>query len=144
MRCPVIFLLIGQVLILLGTGGCSNVNVTASDESQPPHEKIFREEMEGRSADFQRPRLIDVPPARYPAEAAALDLSGLMMIRVLVGYDGQVAEAEVMQGLHPAVDAAALEAARGGRYAPATRSGIATDGWLTVPFRYPPPIEKTN
>jgi len=144
MRSPVIFLFIGWILVLLGVGGCSNVNVEARDESIPRHEKIFREEMEGRSDDFQRPRLLDVPRPRYPAEAVALDLTGLVMIKVLVGYDGQVAEAEVVQGLHPAVDAAALEAARGGRYAPATRSSMATDGWLTVPFRYPPPSEETD
>jgi TonB family protein len=139
MRCPVFcVLLLGQVLVLLATGGCSNVNVEATDDSIPLHEKIFREEMEGRSADYQRPRLIEAPSPEYPAEAAALGVSGLVMIKVLVGYDGQVAEAEVVQGLHPLVDAAALEAASGGRYAPATESGIATDGSVTVPFRYPP------
>ena len=34
--------------------------------------------------------------------------------------------------------AACLAAARGGTYAPANESGIATEGWVTVPFRYPP------
>ena len=140
MRFPVFcFLMLGQVLVLLGTGGCSDVNVEANDESTPPHEKIFREEMEGRPADYQRPRLLEAPVPHYPAEAAALGVSGLVMIKVVVGYDGKVAEAVVVQGLHPVVDAAALEAARGGRYAPATRSGIATEGSVTVPFRYPPP-----
>ena len=138
MRCPVFcLLLLGQVLILLTTGGCSSVNVEVSDDSVPPHEKTFREEMEGRAADYKRPSLIEAPLPEYPAEAAALDLSGLVMIKVQVGYDGQVAEAEVVQGLHPLVDAAALEAARGGRYAPATEAGVATEGSVTVPFRYP-------
>jgi TonB family protein len=144
MRSSLLSLLIGIVLIPLAAGGCSNVNVEAKDESQPPHEQIFREEMEGRSADYTRPRVLELPEVAYPAEAAELDLSGLVMIRVLVGYDGQVAEAEVMQGLHPVVDTAALEAARGGRYAPATQSGIATDDWVTIPFRYPPPAMEAD
>jgi len=127
-----------SLLILLVAAGCSNVNVDVDSEHQQPHEKIFPEEMEGRSADYVRPRVLEMPPAEYPAEATELDLAGMVMIRVLVGYDGEVAEAEVRQGLHPVVDQAALEAARRGRYSPASESGVAVDGWVTVPFRYPP------
>ena len=100
--------------------------------------------MEGRSADYQRPRVIELPPAQYPPEAADLGLSGLVMIRVLVGFDGEVVEAEVTQGLHPLIDNAALEAARGGRYAPATENDAATDGNVSVPFRYPPPPKEAD
>ncbi|MCK9996976.1 MAG: energy transducer TonB [Candidatus Krumholzibacteria bacterium] len=133
MRRPVIGL-----LFLLAATGCSNVNVDVDSDSQPTHEKIFPDEMKGRSADYVRPRVLDLPQVEYPVEAADLDLAGMVMIGVLVGYDGQVAEVKVKQGLHPLVDQAALDAARGGRYAPANESGIATDGWVTVPFRYPP------
>jgi TonB family protein len=133
-----------MVLILLATAGCSNVNVEATDESEPPHEKTFRNEMEGRARDYVKPRVIELPEPAYPAGAVDLGLSGLVMVKVLVEYDGQVGEAEVTQGLHPTIDEAALEAARGGRYAPATENDIATDGWLTVPFRYPPPEKETD
>jgi TonB family protein len=139
MRRPVIGL-----LILLAATGCSSVNVDAESESQPPHEKIFREEMEGRSADYVRPRVLDLPEAEYPAEVADLDLAGMVMIGVLVEYDGQVAEVKVKQGLHPLVDQSALDAARRGRYAPASEFGAATDGWVTVPFRYPPEDTKAE
>ena len=143
MRSSLPCLVIGLSLLALAAG-CSNVNVEAKDESTPAHEQIFREEMEGRSADYTRPGVLSLPPVAYPAEAAGLDLSGMVMIRVLVGYDGKVVEAEVQQGLHPSVDAAALEAARVGLYAPATENGAAVDGWLTVPFRYPPGPEEAD
>jgi len=129
-----------SLLILLAAAGCSNVNVDVDSNRREPYEKTFSKEMEGRSADYVRPSVLELLPAEYPAEAADLDLAGLVMVKVLVGYDGQVAEAEIIQGLHPVVDQAALEAARGSRYAPASESGIATDGWLTVPFRYPPDV----
>lgn len=129
--------LIGLFIILAATG-CSSVNVDVDSDSQPPHEKIFPEEMEGRSADYVRPRVLDLPQVEYPPEAADLDLSGMVMISVLVAYDGQVAEAKIKQAVHPLVDQAALDAARRGRYAPASEFGAATDGWVTVPFRYPP------
>jgi TonB family protein len=132
------------LLILLAATGCSSVNVEVDSDNQPPHEKIFREEMKGRSADYVRPRVLDLPQVEYPAEVADLDLSGMVLIGVLVGIDGQVAEVKVKQGVHPLVDQAALDAARSGSYAPASEFGAATDGWVTVPFRYPPEGGKTE
>jgi len=139
MRRPMIAL-----LFLLAATGCSSVNVEVDSDNQPPHEKIFREEMEGRSADYVRPRVLELPEVEYPAEVADLDLSGMVLIGVLVGIDGQVAEVKVKQGVHPLVDQAALDAARRGSYAPASEFGAATDGWVTVPFRYPPEGGKTE
>ncbi len=132
------------LLILLAATGCSSVNVDVDSDNQPPHEKIFREEMDGRSADYVRPRVLELPKVEYPAEVADLDLSGMVLIGVLVGIDGQVAEVKVKQGVHPLVDQTALDAARRGRYAPASEFGAATDGWVTVPFRYPPEGGKTE
>ena len=128
------------ILLFLATAlGCSQMNVEVDSDRQEPHEKIFPEELKGRSADYQRPKVIELPAVVYPTEAANLEASGIVMIRMLIGMDGKVLEAEILQGVHPLVDQAALEAARGGRYAPANENGAATDGRLTVPFRYPPP-----
>jgi|GEM_PF-3914232 len=126
------------ILILLAAAGCSNVNVEATSEDQLPHEKIFSEDLEGRSPDYQGPRVVKLPDPAYPATLYGQAPSGLILVRVLVGFDGRLEEAEVTQGLQAELDQAALEAARGGTYAPATESGIATEGWVTVPFRYPP------
>jgi TonB family protein len=127
------------LFFLLTAIGCSQVNVEMENDSRPPHEKIFPEDMKGRSPDYERPRVVVMPPVDYPAETADLDVAGIVMIKLVIGMKGEVLEAEILQGVHPLVDAAALETARGGRYAPATEFGAATDGWITVPFRYPPP-----
>lgn len=129
------------LVFLLTAVGCSQVNVEMESDSRPPHEKVFPEDLKGRSADYERPRLLEMPPAEYPAEAADLEVAGIVMVKILIGMDGKVLDAEVVQGLHPLIDEAALAAARGGRYAPANEFGAATDGWITVPFRYPPPEE---
>jgi TonB family protein len=137
--------LVFGMMILLTTPGCSQVNVEVTDsDNTPPHEKIFRDEMEGRSADYVPPRVLELPPITYPDGAAEPGTEGIVMVRVLVGHDGKVLEAEIAQGLNQLVDRAALETARRGRYAPATESEIATDGWVTVPFRYPPPAEEAE
>ena len=128
------------ILFFLSTAvGCSQMNVEVDSDRQEPHEKIFPEDMKGRSADYRRPKVIEIPQVEYPTEAADLDVSGIVMIKMPIGMDGQVLEAKVLQGVNPLVDQAALETARRGRYAPANEFGAATDGWLTVPFRYPPP-----
>lgn len=130
------------ILLLLPVAvGCSQMNVEVDSDRQEPHEKIFPEDMKGRSADYERPKVIEIAPVEYPAEVVYLDVSGIVMIKVLVGMDGKVLEAKIQQGVHQMVDQAALKAAREGRYAPANEFGAATDGWLTVPFRYPPPEE---
>jgi TonB family protein len=127
------------LFFLLTAIGCSQVNVEMENDSRPPHEKIFPEDMKGRSPDYERPLVVAMPPVDYPAETADLDVAGIVMIKLLIGMKGEVLEAEILQGVHPLVDAVALETARGGRYAPANEFGAATDGWITVPFRYPPP-----
>lgn len=129
------------LFFLLTAIGCSQVNVEMENDSRPPHEKIFPEDMKGRSPDYERPRVLSMPPVEYPAEAAGLDVAGMVMVKLLIGMKGEVLEAEIQQGVHPLVDAAALKTARGGRYAPANEFGAATDGWISVPFRYPPPPE---
>ncbi len=136
MRRSILILLLLPVAV-----GCSQMNVEVDSDRQDPHEKIFPEDMKGRSADYERPKVIEMPPVEYPAEAADLDVSGIVMIKMLIGMDGKVLEAKIQQGVHPLVDEASLKAAREGRYAPANEFGAAADGWLTVPFRYPPPEE---
>lgn len=137
----ILVFLIMIVMALLTWAGCSNVNVEAKDESVPPHEQTFRKEMKGRSPDYQGPRVAEIPDPQYPAGLAEQGLEGIIMIRVLVDYDGAVLESEVQQGLHQELDRAALQAARGGSYTPASEAGVTTEGWLTVPFRYPPTAE---
>ena len=127
------------LFLLLTATGCSQMNVEVDSDRQEPHEKIFPEDLKGRSADYERPKVIEMPQVAYPPEVADLEAAGIVMIKMLIGLDGKVLEAKVLQGVHPLVDQAALETARRGRYAPANEFGAATDGWLTVPFRFPPP-----
>ena len=109
MRKSELTILSALSIFVLAAGACSNVNVEAQDETVPPHEQTFREEMEGRSPDYRGPTVIELPEPDYPTGLAGRGLEGIMMIRVFIGYQGQVYEAEVQQGLHPELDAAALE-----------------------------------
>src|SRR6266849_6628684 len=72
---------------------------------------------------FVAPRLLERVEARYPEEARLSGLTGTVVVRIVVGTDGRVISAEVVQGAGHGFDEAALEAARKLRFEPATREG---------------------
>ena len=61
-------------------------------------------------------------------------VSGTVQLMLDVDAEGQVGEARVVEGLHPLLDAAALEAARGLRFRPASLAGQPTA--VRLPFAY--------
>ena len=127
------------LVLLLASGGCSksNVKVSASDESA--HETLMKEEEQDNARITTRALVESVPPADFPAESPEPGLEGIIMIRVLVGVDGQPIEATVSQSIHAELDKCALKAALLGRYFPAREGEIPREAWVSVPFRYPPP-----
>lgn len=73
----------------------------------------------------------------FPAELAASRQAGDVMLRIVVGLDGRVGEVEVMSSAHPALSAAAIEAARQWVFAPAAVDGheVPTEVRLRLRFR---------
>jgi len=125
--------------VLLLATGCSNVDVEAQSGDQSAHERLVNGEEEENPLITSRATVDYLPPADFPMEAPEAGLNGLIMIRVLVGEDGNPVEALISQGLHPDLDQAALDAAMKGRYLPAREGEIPREMWISVPFRYPPP-----
>jgi TonB family protein len=124
---------------LLTLSGCSNVDVEAQSGDQSAHERLVNGEEEENPLITSRAKVDYLPPAEFPAEAPQPGLNGLIMIRVLVGVDGNPVEANVSQSLHPDLDQAALDAALKGKYLPAREGEIPREMWISVPFRYPAP-----
>lgn len=77
-----------------------------------------------------------VPTPPYPIAALRQGIEGTVIVRVLVGADGQVLEVQIHRGVHPQLDRAALQAVRRGQFRPARRDGIAVPEWATVPVRF--------
>ncbi|HEY0093923.1 MAG TPA: TonB family protein, partial [Archangium sp.] len=91
---------------------------------------------------FEPPTLVTDSPARYPEGLAAQPVAGLVRLELLVDERGEVAEAVVVQGLHPLLDEAALHAAPGLRFSPATLEGVPVPVRLRFEYRFeaPPPV----
>jgi TonB family protein len=73
----------------------------------------------------------------YPASAAEFGASGTIVVRVLVGTDGAVKDAEVIQSFgNPACEKAALDAARQWQFDPATKDGTPFEQRVSIPFTF--------
>ena len=72
----------------------------------------------------------------YPEIARLARLEGTVIVHVLVGPDGNVIEAVVVQRVHPTLDRAALTAARRCRFTPGRQREMPVKAWLAVPYRF--------
>ena len=81
--------------------------------------------------DIRAPRKVnDVKPI-YPADAQAAGAEGQIRIEAVIGRDGSVARAEVVQGV-PLLNTAALQAVRLWRYTPTLLNGQPVEVTMTV------------
>ena len=74
----------------------------------------------------------------YPEASKRLDEEGVVVLRVLIGTDGRVKQAEVKtsSGYDRLDEAALRQARRSWRFLPATRDGVAIESWKELPIRF--------
>ncbi len=75
-----------------------------------------------------------MPDPVYPPRARQLRKEATVLLKVLVGRDGKVLDAEpVLDKPDPyGFNQAAIRAVRGAAFEPATTDGVATQMWTTV------------
>ncbi len=83
-----------------------------------------------------KPVLLHFAKPDYPEIARISQLEGLVIIKVLVGKDGLVKQAVVLQGVHPILDRAATQAARRCRFQAGTQRTIPVKAWITIPYSF--------
>jgi protein TonB len=81
-----------------------------------------------------KPKLIKFQRPDYPEMARASQLEGTVVVKIQVGTDGSVLQAQVIQAVHPLLDKAAVEAARRCRFVPGKQRGIPVKAWMAIPF----------
>lgn len=91
---------------------------------------------EGFIPSSTRPVLRHHVKAAYPEIARRAGLEGTVVVQVLVGARGVVERAEVIQGVHPLLDQAAVAAASRCQFSPGKQRGIAVPVWVAVPYRF--------
>ena len=80
---------------------------------------------------IREPRKLKNVDPTYPSVARAARIQGVVVIECVVGTDGRVADAKVVQG-QPLLDGAALKAVQQWRYTPTLYEGVPVPVILTV------------
>jgi protein TonB len=83
-----------------------------------------------------KPKPKNVLQPSYPEAARAAGISGKVRVEVTVDETGAVKSARVVSGLGHGLDEAALAAARGSTFGPATRCGKSVGGTFVIGMRF--------
>jgi periplasmic protein TonB len=84
----------------------------------------------------QGPVLLNNPQPRYTEEARKNKIQGVVLVRVLIGSDGQVKRVTVTRGLPDGLDEQAIQAAYQLRFKPAMKSGQPVSFWKPVQIEF--------
>jgi protein TonB len=91
-----------------------------------------RVELPSSAADY-----LQNPKPAYPAMSKRLGEQGKVVVRVLIGVDGVVQQAEIRQSSgFDRLDQAALTTAQRWRYVPGKRGGVPEAMWFNVPINF--------
>ncbi len=92
----------------------------------------------GPSSEDPAPVLVGLTKPNYPPVAQRLRLEGDVVLRLSIDATGKVTDVALVKGLgRGGIDEAAIAAAKGARFKPATKNGVAVPSTylLVIPFR---------
>lgn len=105
--------------------------VRASEDAPAPPTRLPDE---GQTYD-QRPVPTDAPQPVYPEFARDANITGRVVLHVLVGENGRVQQVEVVQGV-TGLNEAAIDAAKKWTFAPALKNRIPVAAWYELPMDF--------
>ncbi len=91
---------------------------------------------EGFVASSTNPKIINFVKPQYPEIARRSQIEGTVIVKVLVGPDGNVKDAQVIQSVHQLLNNAALAAARKCKFIPGKQRNIPVKAWMALPFNF--------
>ena len=91
---------------------------------------------EGFVASSENPQIIHWQKPDYPEMARMAKIEGTVIVKVLVGPDGLVKDAQIVQGVNPSLNQAALSAARRCKFIPGKQRNIPVKAWMALPFAF--------
>lgn len=90
----------------------------------------------GFVASSENPKIINWAKPKYPEIARKAMMEGTVIVKVLVGPDGSVLDAQILQGANPLLNRAALDAARKCKFLPGKQRNIPVKAWMALPFNF--------
>jgi protein TonB len=107
---------------------------TAPLARAPAPAQVSRGDLVGPGPGVVEPALLSYPRITYPAAARQQQVSGKVVVLVLVDEEGAATEAKLQQGVgsRSGVNEAVLEAIRHAKFRPASKNGTAVKMWRTI------------
>ena len=102
------------------------------EQPMPVQEKV----VEANQPPFDEPaKMLSKIQINYPAEAKKADISGKVIVKVLISKTGSVLETEIVKSI-PGLDGAAIEAVNKTRFKPAKFEGKPVEVWVRIPIHF--------
>ena len=98
-------------------------------------EMLLEEEPVEFWAVEDKPEITKQIAPRYPEVARKAGIQGTILVRVLIGVDGKVKQAEVLRG-KTIFHKAALKAVKGYEFSPARQNDRPVPVWMALPIRF--------
>ncbi len=83
-----------------------------------------------------QPEVVRLVSPAYPEYARKAGVTGRVFVKILVGPDGKVKNAEVVRGIGYGCDEAAQDAAQKAVFKPGTKNGKPADSYITIPYPF--------
>jgi protein TonB len=84
----------------------------------------------------EQPVAVENPAPDYPELAEMSKIEGTVVVRALIGKDGNVKKVILAKGVNSILDQAALDAAKKWVFKPAMQNKQPVQVWTTIPFRF--------
>lgn len=91
---------------------------------------------DGFTVSQEKPKLKQYVPPEYPEMARLSQMQGTVVVKILVGPDGSVMDAQILKGIHPLLDREALKAARKSKWFPGKQRNIPVKCWMAMPYNF--------
>jgi protein TonB len=97
-------------------------------------------DMGDQGGDFvvsqEKPKIVKYVQPEYPEMARLSQMQGTVVVKILVGPDGSVLDAQVLKGIHALLDREALKAARQTKWVPGKQRNIPVKCWMALPYNF--------
>jgi protein TonB len=91
---------------------------------------------EGFVASSTNPQIVNWAKPKYPEMARRAQIEGTVIVKVLVGPDGSVKQAMVIQSVNKLLNDAAIDAAFRCKFIPGKQRNIPVKAWMALPFNF--------
>ncbi|MBD3222471.1 TonB family protein, partial [bacterium] len=130
---PLVFVTFAGVVVVLAAVAVFSALPDRADRAVVP---VVPDTTASQPLQAREPELLEYVAPDYPEQARLVGLEGRVVVKILVGPEGRVLDAQILEGVDPLLDEAALDAARHTRWTPGVQRGVPVKAWMALPYDF--------